>query len=163
MANSRPLHHPPQGEYYPRFFDSFSSKGEVNMPVDGQFISTPEFKALVCRLHVQTTSQHRDCWCAHAPGPPDSPPYPLSISPYHPWQPSRTQARRPESPWTGEPEKSVDRRLQSAPRVACELCNRWRELSAEQMAAVEGVEQWTCSAAYLEARLLLHSRTHPDI
>lgn len=35
-------------------------------------------------------------------------------------------------------------------RVACELCNRWRELSADQMAAVEGAEQWTCAAAYTE-------------
>lgn len=53
-----------QAEYYPRFFSAFQSKGEVNIPVDAAFVATPEFGALVSRLHVETTSQHRDCWRA---------------------------------------------------------------------------------------------------
>lgn len=102
--------------------------------MDAPFVASMEFAALLTRLHAETVSQHRDCWCAHTQPPPRRPAcaglgYAYIIS----------QLCSP---------LAIPRR-----RVACEDCNRWRELSAQQMAAVEeGTERWTCLAAYAQAR-----------
>ena len=46
-----------------RFHDAFEGMGEPGIPIDRQFMATPEFPALLQRLRGYAEQHDRDHWC----------------------------------------------------------------------------------------------------
>ncbi|KAK3271658.1 hypothetical protein CYMTET_20008 [Cymbomonas tetramitiformis] len=47
---------------YKRFFEKFSPRGEINMPIDQTFLTSCGFHSLVQRLNNAAVESNRDCW-----------------------------------------------------------------------------------------------------